>query len=567
MRQKTGSPTRCRASIRIVTPRRAWLAVLTLSSCAFEQAEVDLWSDTDAPMTTITSAPPAETAERDATFEIAANEAATFSCRLDLTNCEACESPVLHEDLELGWHIFEALATDEAGNAEPTPASHRWRIVGGPETLLLYGPPPVTPLDTAIIEVTSPDAGATFECRRESNSSEEVCAAETRLDGLGAGPHRFEVWAVDVRGRRDPSPIVVEWTVDPTVAVAAGRIAVGHNHACLIDDAGALWCWGANGSRQLGLGDDETRSSPAQVGADEDWQALALGRFHSCGLRDGGRLFCWGSNALGQVGDGGPLGPSDPVEVAAGSTFIRVTCGDWHTCAIDAAQRLWCWGYGALGRLGLGAETDAALPVEVDAGTLYDALAAGASHTCGLRSVGDLTCWGTNEFGQLGSTSVDICFLGASSAPCALTPTIVDGGGSWRAVSAGSAHTCGLAPDDGLWCWGSGAYGQLGIGEASAPTPTAVVGTWTAVSAGGSHTCGVRNDADLLCWGDNSNGQLGRTTLEPSGLPLPTGLETAWSSVSAGSLAGCGIRDDGTAWCWGAAAYVDAGVPSPVIRP
>ncbi len=58
------------------------------------------------------------------------------------------------------------------------------------------------------------------------------------------------------------------------------------------------------------------------------------------------------------------------------------------------------------------------------------------------------------------------------------------------------------------------------------------------VSVGGRHTCGVAKDGDVVCWGDNRQGQAS----PPGG---------AFAVVSAGERHTCGLRPDGTALCWG----------------
>ena len=64
-------------------------------------------------------------------------------------------------------------------------------------------------------------------------------------------------------------------------------------------------------------------------------------------------------------------------------------------------------------------------------------------------------------------------------------------------------HTCALATDGTVWCWGLGVQG-------AAPTPVAIDGVVaTSISAGGFHTCVLATDGSAWCWGDDSSGQLG----------------------------------------------------------
>jgi hypothetical protein len=83
--------------------------------------------DTIAPETRLTSAPTSGRST-SATFWFTASEAGTFECRLDGAPFALCGSPKSHGGLSLGHHQFEVRAIDAAGNAETTPALHRWRV-------------------------------------------------------------------------------------------------------------------------------------------------------------------------------------------------------------------------------------------------------------------------------------------------------------------------------------------------------------------------------------------------------------------------------------------------------
>ena len=100
--------------------------------------------------------------------------------------------------------------------------------------------------------------------------------------------------------------------------------------------------------------------------------------------------------------------------------------------------------------------------------------------------------------------------------------------GGFKAVSAGSNHSCGIRTDDTIVCWGFD-----GQGRTDAPT-----GGFKAVSAGSNHSCGIRTDDSIVCWGDNGQGQT----------DAPTG---SFKAVSAGGVQSCGIRTNNTNICWG----------------
>jgi len=55
--------------------------------------------------------------------------------------------------------------------------------------------------------------------------------------------------------------------------------------------------------------------------------------------------------------------------------------------------------------------------------------------------------------------------------------------------------------------------------EHSAPTQVATLFSWRGVSAGMLHSCGVRRNGTVWCWGYNAEGQLGNGNLANSPLP------------------------------------------------
>lgn len=79
--------------------------------------------DLDPPDTRVSGEYPAGDT---AVLAFSANEPASFACSLDDAAYTACGSPMRYSDLAPGQHTFAVRATDDAGNADPSPAEIHW---------------------------------------------------------------------------------------------------------------------------------------------------------------------------------------------------------------------------------------------------------------------------------------------------------------------------------------------------------------------------------------------------------------------------------------------------------
>jgi len=126
----------------------------------------------------------------------------------------------------------------------------------------------------------------------------------------------------------------------PAFAAAAWlTVDTGGAHACGIQQDGSLWCWGANESGQLGLGDTTDRSVPTQVGTPLDWASVAAGSSHTCALTTSGLRYCWGSNDSGQLGLNNTTGTTTPARRPGEHlTWLSITSGGATTCGITTSS-------------------------------------------------------------------------------------------------------------------------------------------------------------------------------------------------------------------------------------
>ena len=135
---------------------------------------------------------------------------------------------------------------------------------------------------------TSVVAGYTHTCGIRTDHTLWCWGGDSFAGQLGLGDHTDRSRPTQVGTRTD-------WAV----------ARAGDSHTCATRINHTLWCWGNNASGQLGLGDLGNRSRPTQVGKRTDWADLGAGDgYHTCALRTNHTLWCWGFNGSGQLGLG-----------------------------------------------------------------------------------------------------------------------------------------------------------------------------------------------------------------------------------------------------------------------
>ncbi len=377
----------------------------------------------------------------------------------------------------------------------------------------------------------------------------------------------------------------------------------GSFHSCAIDAEGDPYCWGRDGSGQLGDGGVSVdRDVPGPVDTSgiggKSFVMLEAGRQHTCGLTTDGDIYCWGDNYYGVLGDGGgSVGSQLPVAVdttpiTGNKSFVQVVCGYYHTCGLTAEGVAYCWGYDAMGQLGDAnapiedcfGENCSRLPIVVDTSPIsgkkpFVRLTAGRYHTCGVTGEGVAYCWGMDTYGQLGDGNqlLDICGLeSCSHVPVAVDTLPITGEKSIVHIDAGHDHTCASTGEGASYCWGRDTHGQLGDGggstDSQSPVPVSGGGGFVQLVAGGEYTCGLTAAGGVYCWGSDTYGQLGNATGAPddcSGNPcsqspflvdiLPVTGEQAVVHLGLGGYHVCGITGEGDTYCWGKDDYGQLG--------
>lgn len=249
-----------------------------------------------------------------------------------------------------------------------------------------------------------------------------------------------------------------------------------------------------------------------------------------------------------------------------------ISSGAEHSLAALPDGRVWGWGSGDQGEAGTGAATPYVhQPAVAVALTGIVQVAGGEGFSLALRQDGRVYAFGTGAFGQLGLGTP-----GTRYAPTLLSLTDV------TAVAAGSLHALALKSDGTVWAWGFNGYGQLGVGAtppvltAQENAPVAVQGlagkTIVAIAAGAHHSVALDSTGRVWAWGSNGSYQVGDgTNVDRTRPALVDGL---WGITKIGSGVGSShtlaVRGgDGAVFAWGlnSAGMLGDGTQAPRSTP
>lgn len=352
------------------------------------------------------------------------------------------------------------------------------------------------------------------------------------------------------------------------------QISAGWAMTCALDSTGKVWCWGRGNFGALGngqTGDPYFSTTPVEVQfaapAPTIVKVAAEGMWHACAIDSAGGIWCWGHGGSGRMGDGDEddeLVPVNPIDggtpVTSGATDIAV--GPNHTCAVISGVAK-CWGFNGQYQLGVGDTTNRMNPTAIYTyyiGTGALAISAGVVHTCALSATSAVFCWGDNTIGYDYAPTGGQLGISYSASPWPYAAADIGSPSTATQVSAGDYHnSCALRSDGAGLCWGEGSAGQLGIGSnpARTMTPLQVGGgfTFSEISSGESHSCAI-SDGIVKCFGSGASGRLGTGNGGDQNLPTDIVIAPTVSITS---------PDDGDSTTDQAAsiAFVSDGLPAP----
>ncbi|XP_011300272.1 X-linked retinitis pigmentosa GTPase regulator [Fopius arisanus] len=244
--------------------------------------------------------------------------------------------------------------------------------------------------------------------------------------------------------------------------------------------------------------------------------SIACGDEHSAVVCQSGRLFVFGSNDWGQLGLGHKNHVSKPscVKSLKPEKVSHVACGRAHTLICTDGQKIFACGSDQESQLGRGQQTvgdSSSSPIMIYdcglAGPRVVQIAAGSQHSLVLTSDGGVLAWGSNLEGQLGLHGVS----GLINTPTRLhIPEPV------KQISAGYYHSAFLTESGAVYVCGEAESGKLGIvldfRTQLAPKQMSLSVKAAHVACGGHHTLVFGDDGKIYCTGSNASGQLGMGT-------------------------------------------------------
>jgi len=296
---------------------------------------------------------------------------------------------------------------------------------------------------------------------------------------------------------------------------------------------------------------------------------LAVGGSHTCGISTGSQVFCWGDNQYGQLGTSDTTSRLVPIILSGGITFRDITAGLNHTCGLDSSGRAYCWGRNNYRQLGIGQSTSQVqVPILVQTSLLFKSIDAGDNHTCGIAADNLVYCWGSNESSQIGNGR------GGDFGERADLPVKEGRGLTFSAISAGATHTCGIS-SQGSQCWGENTYSESSgsFANRGLSLSTQVSNSFLSLSAGRNVSCGINTASTAFCWGRAEYGALGIGTNTGELTSLARAIRTpvagyVFSQISVGNYFACGLTTGRNLLCWG---YIPVGAgrysyfPNPTL--
>jgi alpha-tubulin suppressor-like RCC1 family protein/serine/threonine protein kinase len=378
------------------------------------------------------------------------------------------------------------------------------------------------------------------------------------------------------------------------------ELSVGMFHACAIDVANVLWCWGQHMPVDADVNvhtatyftslAEPAKSSVASVPMPSKSQSLACGHMNTCVTSLLNRtLLCWGTNSFGQVGDGTTLDTLIPISVfeicsspAVGSMSSGLTCS-WSesvfTLRVGSTSQLSTLGaqdisfyVGPYQFSSRNASSQLSVLAPRALTSIVPSVVFSSSSSALVLTVAGLgfgSEGGHVTLGRIGTFTDGLNF------------TVVSDTAVTVRVDVGSAISVASAAALDVEFFVNGALFRSGVGSSRLVVKSSLVvvspsSVYTATkgslrfasdegfgvlssSMGQTHACAVMVGGLLFCWGNGDDGKLGSATGARTLSSPVSGFADPVLLVSAGTKHTCVITVKRDAFCLGSNTYGQLG--------
>jgi len=362
--------------------------------------------------------------------------------------------------------------------------------------------------------------------RIEGLSGVVQVAAGGRFSAARKSDGTVWIWGLHASGAGEGNPVPAQ------IFSGAVEIAAGERHILMRKSDGTIWAYGDNLSGQLGLGDQQFRTTPTQIPGLSNVSRIAASGSTSAALV-GNALYAWGQM---NFSGGAPRTSPGAVTGLPPEAIVDFDAGNLGYIAM-ASGRLFRFenSFNV-------AEISPSIPAATPIRSLSMASPTSDSAAIVLQNGGSYV-YSSNLFGESGTGSLVPSTSGrVRTQPAGLPPVL--------AIEGGRATFFALTQAGEIWAWGLDSEGLFGNGlitVTSFPKPVAgLPNNIEQIDAGYFYSMARDSDGFVWTWGNGVAGELGQGFAPPTSIPAKANISGVSSIAACTSANSLYLKTDGT---------------------
>lgn len=344
------------------------------------------------------------------------------------------------------------------------------------------------------------------------------------------------------------------------------------------EERGSVYVVGSNDKGQLGVGDTFPRKVFTVIPQLRGMNVFSVsaGSDMCYAVTEDHDVYVWGGGGVGRTGLNPKVGKNGKVQKLnwlepalvhdlCGEDISQVAIGLSHNISCATGGDCFVWGDGIAGQLGLGDYQNRKTVSINNSFPPVLAVSAGANHSVVLTQTNQLYTWGHAANGRLGVGAAERLGVPDTERFYFPMPSLLPNLEAISQISCGADHTLAIGLS-GVWSWGSGAGGRLGLGDQKDRYDPCLIPrlkgkSALCVSAGAWHSMAVivyppmLGGGILYTWGSGYHGQLAQGAVSVCLLPQMAeyflGLQLFLKQVAAGPFHCAAVTLEGELYTWG----------------